>query len=105
MSHPTVLATYRLPPGAADAFEDLLREHQQVLLTAALTTEEPATVYRQDTEQGTTFVEVFTWRSDLGVDPHEVPEVADIWQRMIAVCTPRGDQPATDFPHFRRRDL
>lgn len=99
----TVLATYRVRPGAEAAFESLLARHGALLRRLGLTNGEPALPFRgQDAEGKTFYVELFTWRDRAAVDAaHGHPEVAALWGAMERHVEARGGRPPWEFPHVR----
>ncbi|MEN0066514.1 MAG: hypothetical protein AAGA48_30535 [Myxococcota bacterium] len=96
MTNLTVFATYRLDPANEEAFVELFPEHEAVLRRHDLLDTAPPRIYRQQTDEGVTFVEIFDWRPNLDQTPGDIPEVAAIWHRMIRLCT------SVDFPHYAR---
>lgn len=106
MSEPvpeTVICRYRLKPGKEAEMERLLERHWPTLHAAGLTTDEPPRIYRSrpssepdaEDEAGTTYVEIFTWRSAEAPErAHHLPEVQAVWEPMGALCA------SMEFPHF-----
>lgn len=109
----TVICTYRVKEGAREAFLALLRRHWPTLRAAGLATDRPAlhleSVSEGDSEhdeQGTTFVEIFSWATAESADlAHRMPEVMAIWEPMGGLVEERGGRPAMEFPHYRPLDL
>lgn len=100
MAGDVVFATYRVPPDNEAKLRALFPEHWATLEQLELVTADPPQLYRQASEAGVTFVEIFRWKPGLVGPAHEIPEVADIWGRMIELCEAQGDLPPVDFPHY-----
>jgi hypothetical protein len=108
----TVICTYRVREGARETFLELLKKHWPTLRAAGLVTDTPPLIFesireggRHD-EQGTTFVEIFSW---LGPESaglaHQMPAVMAVWEPMGAHTEARDGRPAMEFPHFRPLEL
>ncbi len=108
----TVICTYRVKPGAREAFLDLLRRHWPTLRDAGLATDTPAMVFesapsdsRHD-ESGTTFVEVFSWaEAESAGLAHQSPAIMAVWEPMGGLTESRDGRPPMEFPHFRPLDV
>ena len=98
-SHLTVIATYHMSPASEAGFRDLLRGHWAILERLGMVEPEHAQVFRQQNDEGITYVEIFTWKPGAVGRAHEHPEVARVWERMEDFCT------AMEFPHYARVEL
>lgn len=94
----TVHATYRLKPGAEEAFVSVLRDHFAILSELGMVdTEAGCQTFRQVDEEGqVAWVEVFDWRAGAVGRAHQHPEVAAKWEAMGELCTSMA------FPHYAR---
>ena len=105
----TNICTYRVKPGARDAFVELLRRHWPTLHEAGLVTDTPAAVFEacvggdnRDNETGTTFVEIFSWsRPDASQLAHDLPAVMAVWEPMGGLVEDRDGRPGMEFPGYR----
>ncbi|MCB9674536.1 MAG: hypothetical protein H6737_05425 [Alphaproteobacteria bacterium] len=101
----TVLATYRVKPGAEPALAGILRGHWAKLDALGMVEGEPARIYRSEDANGNvTFVEIFTWKPGAARRAHQHPEIAMVWESISAHVAPHGDRPAMEFPHFAAWD-
>ena len=105
----TNICTYRVKPGARDAFVELLRRHWPALHEAGLATDTPAIFFEAEVggdsrhnETGTTFVEIFSWTRPDGPNlAHEMPAVMAIWEPMGGLVEDRDGRPGMEFPSYR----
>ena len=83
-----VLCRYRVKPGKADEFSDLLAGHWRVLHDCGLATDEPARLIRCGDKAGNiAFVEIFSWKTpDSAQTAHETPDVMRLWEPMGSLC-------------------
>ena len=101
MAKETVICTYRVRPDSEDAFVGLLRRHWRTLRQLGFVTDEESLVFR-GTDDGPTYVEIFTWVEG-GFDlAHEHPDVIAIWEPMEPLLEDRDGLPRWDFPHYQR---
>ncbi len=109
----TNICTYRVKTGARDKFVELLRRHWPVLHENGLATDTPAIFFEADVggdnrhnEQGTTFVEIFSWsRPDAPQLAHQMPAVMAVWEPMGGLVEDRGGRPGMEFPSYRPLSL
>jgi len=109
----TSICTYRVKKGARDKFVELLRLHWPTLHENGLATDTPAIVFEaengsdnRDNEQGTTFVEIFSWsRADAPHLAHQMPEVMAVWEPMGGLVEDRDGRPGMEFPSYRPLSL
>ena len=109
----SVICTYRVKPGAREAFIALLKKHWPALRAAGLATETPPLIFEsaesgkpQHDEAGVTFVEIFSWASaDAPGTAHQTPGVMAVWEPMGGLVESRDGRPAMEFPHYRPVDL
>ncbi|HKU99876.1 MAG TPA: hypothetical protein VJR58_31565 [Vineibacter sp.] len=109
----TVVCTYRVKPGAREAFLTLLRKHWPALRDAGLATATPALHFEavvggdsRHNETGTTFVEIFSWSGpEASQIAHNMPAVMAVWEPMGALVEARDGRPAMEFPSYRPLDL
>jgi hypothetical protein len=106
-SDTTSICTYRVRPGAREAFIELLRRHWPALHKAGLATDTPALHFEahvggdRHNESGTTFLEIFSWSRPDGPDlAHRMPEVMAVWEPMGALVEERDGRPAMEFPTY-----
>lgn len=100
MAKETVICTYRIRPGAEDAFESLLVRHWDVLRSLEFVTDERAQLLRHLSEP--TYVEIFTWVEGGFARAHEHPDVLEIWEAMDPHLEERDGRAKWEFPHYRR---
>jgi hypothetical protein len=98
----TVFATYRLLAENEQRFLPMLMSHWPTLERLGLVEDEPAQIFRKQSEAGVTYVEIFTWRPGAAERAHTHPEVAALWEPMSTVLCELEGQPAMDFPHYAR---
>jgi hypothetical protein len=101
MAKETVVCTYRVRPEAEDRFVELLNRHWRTLHELGFVTDEESLVLR-GTEDGLTYLEVFTWVEGGFERAHEHPDVIAIWEPMEPLLEERDGQPRWDFPHYQR---
>lgn len=97
----TVVATYRVRPGALEEFLRLLREHHPLLTRLGLVTQAEPRIYVGEEEGGAPIVfEIFTWKDAASPDgAHASPEVMEMWSAMEKLVERRGGKPMWEFPH------
>jgi hypothetical protein len=101
MANETVVCTYRVRADAEQRFADLIGGHWRTLRELGFVTSEPPLVLR-GTDEGLTYVEIFTWVEG-GFDlAHEHPRVLMIWEAMDPLLEERDGRPKWEFPHFVR---
>ncbi len=83
-----VMCRYRIKPGQAEAFEEILTRHWGTLHGLGLTTDEPARLWRGDDKAGNVaYFESFSWKTgDSSQTAHETPGVMQLWEPMGALC-------------------
>jgi hypothetical protein len=101
MAKETVICTYRVRGEAEDSFLQLLRRHWRTLHDLGFVTDEESLVFRT-TEEGLTYIEIFTWVEGGFEQAHEHPDVLAIWEPMEPLLEVRGALPKWDFPHYER---
>ena len=109
----TNICTYRVKKGARDKFIELLRVHWPTLHENGLATGTPAIIFEADVggdnshnEQGTTFVEIFSWsRPDAAKLAHQMPAVMAVWEPMGGLVEDRDGRPGMEFPGYRALNL
>lgn len=99
MANNIVLCTYRVRPDAEGRFTELLSGHWRTLRSLGFVTSEPPLVLR-GTDDGLTYVEIFTWVDGGFERAHEHPDVLVIWEAMDPLLEERGGRPKWEFPHF-----
>jgi hypothetical protein len=108
MDENIVICHYRPRPGSQDELLALIREHRRVYREAGLATERPEYVYVGNEQDGSgpLVVSIFEWVSAEAVSrAHQHPKIGPLWERMEALCEPRGDRPASEFPHFAEPEV
>ncbi len=103
MAQETVICTYRVRPADEIRFAELLRQHWTTLRSLGFVTDEQPLVFR-GTDDGLTYVEIFTWVDGGFERAHEHPDVIAIWEPMEPMLEDRGSRPRWEFPHFQRVD-
>ena len=101
MAKETVICTYRVRPDAEDRFLELLERHWRTLHGLGFVGDEESLIFRT-TEDGLTYVEIFTWVEGGFDRAHEHPDVLAIWEPMEPLLEDRGALPKWDFPHYQR---
>jgi len=101
MTKETVICTYRVRSDAEDRFRELLGRHWRTLHGLGFVTDEDSLVFRS-TEDGLTYVEIFTWVEGGFGQAHEHPDVLAIWEPMEPLLEDRDGHPKWEFPHFER---
>ena len=101
MANEIVVCTYRVRADAEERFAELLSGHWRTLHDLGFVTDEPPLVLR-GTDEGLTYVEIFTWvEGGFGL-AHEHPDVLVIWEAMDPLLEDREGRPKWEFPHFAR---
>ena len=104
----TVICTYKVKPGKAAAFEDLLRKHWPTLRENGLVTSTPPRIFRgmPSSKPGdrhgaeNVYVEIFEWNDAKASGlAHQSPKVMAVWEPMGVLCEDM------DFPHFEPINL
>jgi hypothetical protein len=101
MAKETVICTYRVRPEAENRFVELLSRHWRALHELGFVTDDESLVFR-GTEDGLTYVEIFTWVEGGFGRAHEHPDVIAIWEPMEPLLEKRDGLPSWDFPHYQR---
>jgi hypothetical protein len=104
MAKETVICTYRVRNEAEDRFRQLLQRHWRTLHDLGFVTDDEPLVFRT-TEDGLTYVEIFTWVEGGFDQAHEHPDVLAIWEPMEPLLEDRGGLPRWEFPHYQRVTL
>jgi hypothetical protein len=99
MAKETVICTYRVRSDSEDQFLGLLGGHWLTLRDLGFVTSEKSLVFK-GTEDGLTYVEIFTWVEGGFEQAHEHPDVLAIWERMDPLLEARDGRPKWEFPHF-----
>lgn len=85
-----VVVTYRVKPGNAAAFEQLLKLHWPTLKDLGLVNERPAVLLRSQSDPNL-YLEVFDWNDkDAAAGAHQLPPVQELWEQLAALCEPSG---------------
>lgn len=100
MAKETVICTYRVREDAEDQFVELLGRHWSTLRQLGFVTDEKELVFR-GTDDGVTYVEIFTWVEGGFERAHEHPDVLAIWEPMDPLLEEREGRPKWEFPHFQ----
>jgi len=101
MAKETVICTYRVQADAEDRFLELLQRHWRTLHDLGFVTDDESLVFRT-TEDGLTYIEIFTWVEGGFELAHEHPDVLMIWEAMDPLLEDRDGRPKWEFPHFAR---
>ena len=101
MAKETVICTYRVRPDAEHRFLELLERHWRTLHDLGFVSDEESLIFKT-TEDGLTYVEIFTWVEGGFDQAHEHPDVLAIWESMEPLLEDRGALPKWDFPHYQR---
>ncbi len=101
MAQETVICTYRVRPCEEKSFAGLLGRHWTTLHELGFVTDERPLVFR-GTDDGLTYVEIFTWVDGGFAQAHEHPDVIAIWEPMEPLLEDRDSRPRWEFPHFQR---
>jgi len=104
MAKETVICTYRVRADAEEPFRDLLRRHWRVLRELGFVTDERSLLFR-GTDDGLTYVEIFTWVEGGFGRAHEHPDVLALWEAMDPLLEERDGRPKWEFPHFEPQTL
>jgi hypothetical protein len=99
MAKETVICAYRVRSDSEDQFLGLLGGHWLTLRDLGFVTSEKSLVFK-GTEDGLTYVEIFTWVEGGFEQAHEHPDVLAIWERMDPLLEARDGRPKWEFPHF-----
>lgn len=102
------IALYRVKPGAAKQFQEILRRHMALLKELELATDRPFEVFLGSDKdvEGPLFVEIFEWADPLGSSrAHTHPQVSEIWESMGELCQARGGHPMFEFKSGHAVDL
>lgn len=83
-----VMCRYRIKPGQAEAFREILVRHWSALHQLGLTTDEPAQLWSGgDMAGNVAFFESFAWKTgESSQTAHETPGVMQLWEPMGALC-------------------
>jgi hypothetical protein len=104
MAKETVICTYRVRGECEERFLGLLGRHWRTLHELGFVTDEKPLAFR-GTEDGLTYVEIFTWVEGGFGQAHEHPDVLAIWEPMEPLLEDRGGRPRWEFPHFEQVSL
>ena len=104
MAKETVICTYRVRDDAEDRFLELLRRHWRTLHELGFVTDEESLVFRT-TEDGLTYVEIFTCVEGGFDRAHEHPDVLAIWEPMDPLLEERNGHARWEFPHYQQVSL
>ncbi len=104
MAKETVICTYRVRADGEDAFVALLERHWRTLHELGFVTDDEELVFRS-TEDGLTYVEIFSWVEGGFGQAHEHPDVLAIWEPMEPLLEERDGRLRWEFPHFERVSL
>jgi hypothetical protein len=99
LAQETVVCTYRVRADAEERFADLLSRHWRTLRGLGFVTDEPPLVLR-GTDEGLTYIEIFTWVEGGFAQAHEHPDVLMIWEAMDPLLEERGGRLKWEFPHY-----
>ena len=94
-----VICTYRVRGECEERFLGLLGRHWRTLHELGFVTDEKPLAFR-GTEDGLTYVEIFTWVEGGFGQAHEHPDVLAIWEPMEPLLEDRDGRPRWEFPHF-----
>lgn len=103
-----VICHYRPRADTVGALLELIREHRDVYRDAGLGTERPEQVYVGHEQQSgePLVIAIFEWvDAEASSRANRHPKIAAIWERMDALCEPRGGNPGLDFPHFAEPEV